>query len=212
MKNLPPEFIIDPNKKDAETKINLPQGFVTMIDQLKKDAVPDPEINGPSIGLINEKNKKEDENIWAMLNDLVTSDPKAYENFVKDQIRRGKSHAEDKRAANCTPEAGFVVGTFFNSAGTRNRLFINICQYTCLQKPKKESGELEVPLILSNFRVMENTTENFCIDVVVHPWCIGESKSIAGKRLSSNKGVSTVSTDELDTLIFIFNTYYNFSL
>ena len=113
MKNLPPEFIIDPNKKDVETKINLPQGFVTMIDQLKKDAVPDPEINGPSIGLINEKNKTEDENIWAMLNDLVTSDPEAYEIFVKDQIRRGKSHAEDKRAATYTPEAGFVVGTFF---------------------------------------------------------------------------------------------------
>ena len=39
-----------------------------------------------------------------------------------------------------------------------------------------------------------------------------EPTKIAGKRSSANKGVSTVPTDELDTLIFIFKTYYNFSL
>ena len=140
------------------------------------------------------KLEKEGGRLWETLNDLRANDPRAYDEFIFQQLQRMQSSEggdglfNSQTASSLVPPFvplhGFVVKTYIQPDGTK--LFVNICHHgTAVPKPIDANGDpimgscrnfenLQIPFLISKTRecLDANQTKAIVVDVVVNSWCI----------------------------------------
>ncbi|CAK4609092.1 hypothetical protein AeMF1_009407 [Aphanomyces euteiches] len=128
----------------------------------------------------------EAQNIWSMLNDMSQNDPKAYREFIVNQMNEQKAMTNDRKKF--TPTPGFVVKYRVHQSGKEQKLFINCCAHECVAIPKNPNNgkdvprdtrsvpytnNLEIPLAIGELRHLTIHDEpSIVVDAVFHPWVI----------------------------------------
>lgn len=127
----------------------------------------------------------EAEEIWKKLDDMASSDPHEYQNFIQEQYESSKT-ADDKEQSHSRyfrPESGFSIQTeSISGDGIKVRtidtpgktVFINFCSSPIIEPPTDRSGAvvhfiscsagMQIPLVVSKRRDLSEST--LAIDVV----------------------------------------------
>jgi hypothetical protein len=129
--------------------------------------------------------------MWAMLNKMSMESPGEYEQFVGEQLKKGKlqeESAEGSTGRMIRPKAGFCIKCITTgNDGLKVRdfnhhmgkdFFINFCSHEALEPPKDARGRpvlddrmsadgMEIPLVVGPHRDIDENSIG--IDVVIHP-------------------------------------------
>lgn len=128
--------------------------------------------------------------MWAMLNKMSMDNPVEYEQFVGEQLKKGKLNddSEEGKGRMIRPQAGFCIKCIttgndglkvrdFNKRLGKD-FFVNFCSHEALEPPKDRNGQpvfderqsadgMEIPLVVGIHRDIDETSIG--IDVVLHP-------------------------------------------
>ncbi|DBA03852.1 TPA: hypothetical protein N0F65_004542 [Lagenidium giganteum] len=134
---------------------------------------------------------KEAQKIWSMLDDMASKNPKAYQEFINDQLKDGPPTNQNDgttKPSFFTPHAGFVIKcVLLEPAGLK--VFLNVCAHEIIDMPKNpNSGQevladtrkvpttnnLQIPLVIGALRDIHDCNGSTCraVDVIFHPWVL----------------------------------------
>ncbi|TMW57286.1 hypothetical protein Poli38472_003211 [Pythium oligandrum] len=150
------------------------------------------------MGLDSKDFGKEAANLWKMLDEMAENDPKAYQEFIHEQIKDGPPMAASTNETG-TPSAspryfdplpGCVVKcTMVDVQQQEQKLFVNLCAHEIVDMPKNPNSDrdvprdtravphtsnLQIPLVIGSLRKIHDVSGAAChaVDVVFHPWVL----------------------------------------
>lgn len=132
---------------------------------------------------------KEAQEIWHMLDGMAASDPKAYQEFIHEQLKDGPPSNEPRKLTYFTPQAGFVIKCIIVKPHAGVKMFLNICAHEVIDMPKNPNtgqnvppdtrdvpttNNLQVPLVVGTERDVRDAQGQKCraVDVIFHPWVL----------------------------------------
>jgi len=138
------------------------------------------------LGINDDENRKEAQEMWAQLDKLYISDPEAYNAYIMEQAR--SMHEMVQRPDDCIkPEKGFAIKLELvkqSNSSFRIRsdyLFINFCKHRCIRIPHDAVGNdattmdetIHIPLYISPLRETEDENGQlaYVVDIISNPWC-----------------------------------------
>ncbi|XP_028413699.1 PIH1 domain-containing protein 2-like [Dendronephthya gigantea] len=106
--------------------------------------------------------------LWKMLDDLAETNPEGYRKLIDNVIKEQKEHWKP-------PEAVFCFRTVKLPETSNHHVFINICKWERVSKPKE--GDTKISVVASNLRDLpEVNSKHSVMDICFHNDIIDQTK------------------------------------